>query len=119
MSLVEISGADALVPLPPPPPPMPRRSPPPPPPRFDAFDHKGARMVCGFRCPVTKRSSLKPLHWVKITRALQGSLWDELQIQYGESQTAIELDVPEIETLFSVGAKPRPKPKPEKVPLVD
>jgi formin 2 len=87
MSLVEISGADALVPLPPPPPPMPRRSPPPPPPRFDAFDHKGARMVCGFRCPVTKRSSLKPLHWVKITRALQGSLWDELQIQYGESQT--------------------------------
>jgi formin 2 len=119
MSLVEISGADALVPLPPPPPPMPRRSPPPPPPRFDAFDHKGARMVCGFRCPVTKRSSLKPLHWVKITRALQGSLWDELQIQYGESQTAIELDVPEIETLFSVGAKPRPKPKPEKVPLID
>ncbi|CAA0401322.1 unnamed protein product [Arabidopsis thaliana] len=114
-----ISGADALVPLPPPPPPMPRRSPPPPPPRFDAFDHKGARMVCGFRCPVTKRSSLKPLHWVKITRALQGSLWDELQIQYGESQTAIELDVPEIETLFSVGAKPRPKPKPEKVPLID
>jgi hypothetical protein len=33
--------------------------------------------------------------------------------------SAIELDVPEIETLFSVGAKPRPKPKPEKVPLVD
>jgi hypothetical protein len=22
---------------------------------------------------------LKPLHWVKVTRALQGSLWEELQ----------------------------------------
>jgi formin 2 len=32
-----------------------------------------------------RRSSLKPLHWSKVTRALQGSLWEELQ-RHGELQ---------------------------------
>uniref|UniRef100_A0A2C9UK09 Formin-like protein n=3 Tax=Manihot esculenta TaxID=3983 RepID=A0A2C9UK09_MANES len=32
-----------------------------------------------------RRSSLKPLHWSKVTRALQGSLWEELQ-RHGEPQ---------------------------------
>jgi hypothetical protein len=40
----------------------------------------------GFGSAAQKKSSLKPLHWVKVTRALQGSLWDELQ-RHGESQT--------------------------------
>jgi formin 2 len=110
MSLVEISGSDAMaapmpgrVPPPPPrPPPMPRRLPP----MFDAFDHTGAGMVWGFPRPAKKRASLKPLHWVKITSDLQGSLWDELQRRHGDSQTAIELDISELETLFFVEAKP-------------
>ncbi|KAL9809655.1 Formin-like protein 20 [Arabidopsis thaliana] len=111
MSLVEISGSDAMaapmpgrVPPPPPrPPPMPRRLPP----MFDAFDHTGAGMVWGFPRPAKKRASLKPLHWVKITSDLQGSLWDELQRRHGDSQTAIELDISELETLFFVEAKPK------------
>jgi hypothetical protein len=28
-----------------------------------------------------KKASLKPLHWVKVTRAVQGSLWAENQKQ--------------------------------------
>lgn len=27
----------------------------------------------------SRRSNLKPLHWVKVTRAMQGSLWEESQ----------------------------------------
>lgn len=47
-----------------------------------------------------RRSSLKPLHWSKVTRAIQGSLWEELQ-RHGEPQIAPEFDVSELETLFS------------------
>uniref|UniRef100_A0A7N0UU72 Formin-like protein n=1 Tax=Kalanchoe fedtschenkoi TaxID=63787 RepID=A0A7N0UU72_KALFE len=47
-----------------------------------------------------RRSSLKPLHWSKVTRVLQGSLWEELQ-RYGEPQSAPEFDVSELEKLFS------------------
>lgn len=32
-----------------------------------------------------QRSSLKPLHWSKVTRVLQGSLWEELQ-RCGDSE---------------------------------
>lgn len=48
-----------------------------------------------------QRSSLKPLHWSKVTRVLQGSLWEELQ-RCGDSESAPEFDVSELETLFSV-----------------
>ncbi|XP_050936215.1 formin-like protein 20 isoform X2 [Cucumis melo] len=48
-----------------------------------------------------QRSSLKPLHWSKVTRVLQGSLWEELQ-RCGESESVPEFDVSELETLFSV-----------------
>ncbi|CAH8256486.1 unnamed protein product [Arabidopsis lyrata] len=157
MSLVEISGADAVVapmrgrvPLPPPPPPMRRReppppmrsrvppppppmgrrvlprplicpgAPPPPPPPLPMF---GALRAKGDpKDPAKKKSSLKRLHWVKITKALPGSLWDELQRRQACRDTedekifcATEHDVSEIETLFSLGAKPKPK----KVPLID
>ncbi|CBI15184.3 unnamed protein product, partial [Vitis vinifera] len=67
----------------PPAPPRPPGGGPPPPPPF-----------------APRRSSLKPLHWSKVTRALQGSLWEELQ-RYGEPQIAPEFDVSELETLFS------------------
>ncbi|KAJ1421857.1 Formin, FH2 domain [Sesbania bispinosa] len=43
---------------------------------------------------------LKPLHWSKVTRALQGSLWEELQ-RHGEPQIAPEFDVSiKLEKLF-------------------
>lgn len=72
---------------------------------------------------------MKPLHWVKVTRALQGSLWADSQKQ--ENQTkAPEIDISELESLFSAasasdgsekgGGRLGSKiSKPEKVQLVD
>ncbi|CAD5331106.1 unnamed protein product [Arabidopsis thaliana] len=135
-------NSETLLPPPPPPPPPPWKSlppgggPPPPPmlgARGAAVDPRGAGRGRGLPRPgfgsaAQKKSSLKPLHWVKVTRALQGSLWDELQ-RHGESQTPSEFDVSEIETLFSATVqKPADKSgsrrksvgaKPEKVQLID
>ncbi|KAJ4960453.1 hypothetical protein NE237_020363 [Protea cynaroides] len=100
----------------PPPPRPPGGAPPPPPP----FGTKGgapqspadARSLASGRgrgllrpgganqSAAPRRSSLKPLHWVKVTRAVQGSLWAELQ-RYGEPPTAPEFDISELESLFS------------------
>ncbi|CAH2073641.1 unnamed protein product, partial [Thlaspi arvense] len=130
-------GARAPGPPPPPGPRPPGGGPPPPPgprpPGGGPPDLKGAGRGRGLPRPglgssAQKKSSLKPLHWVKVTRALQGSLWDELQ-RHGEGQTAPEFDVSEIETLFSATVqKPADKSgsrrksvgaKPEKVQLID
>ncbi|XP_057478157.1 formin-like protein 14 isoform X2 [Actinidia eriantha] len=132
------------VPLPPPsrglapgpPPPVEKGSsaPPPPPPSTGrgkassgSTSHGRGRLGIGSIHP--KRTSLKPLHWVKVTRAMQGSLWADSQKQ--ESQTrAPEIDISELESLFSaasasdgtakgggrLGSKIN---KPEKVQLVD
>ncbi|KAG1342023.1 putative formin-like protein 20 [Cocos nucifera] len=54
----------------------------------------------GFSASAPRRSSLKPLHWVKVTRAVQGSLWAELQ-KYDDAPSASEFDVSELESLFS------------------
>ncbi|KAL3575193.1 hypothetical protein D5086_023294 [Populus alba] len=54
----------------------------------------------GTSATAPRRSSLKPLHWSKVTRVIQGSLWEELQ-RHGESQIAPEFDVSELESLFS------------------
>ncbi|KAK9274673.1 hypothetical protein L1049_021924 [Liquidambar formosana] len=43
---------------------------------------------------------LKPLHWLKLTRAAQGSLWAEAQ-KSGEASKAPEIDMSELESLFS------------------
>ncbi|XP_027180324.1 formin-like protein 18 [Coffea eugenioides] len=48
-----------------------------------------------------KKSSLKPYHWLKLTRATQGSLWAETQKPEEASKTP-EFDMSEIESLFSV-----------------
>lgn len=48
----------------------------------------------------TKRSNLKPLHWVKVTRAMSGSLWAEAQ-KTDEASKAPEFDMSELESLFS------------------
>ncbi|KFK25155.1 hypothetical protein AALP_AA8G073100 [Arabis alpina] len=73
--------------------------------------------------PPIKKISLKPLHWVKVTRALPGSLWDEIQIEiqrHGEAHTAPEFDVSEIKSLFSaIVQKPGGRRKPQKVQLID
>ncbi|KAF3502195.1 hypothetical protein F2Q69_00045284 [Brassica cretica] len=97
----------------PPPPPGPRPpgvGPPPPP---------GGRGILrpGVGPSIQKKSSLKPLYWVKLARALQGSL------------CAQEFDVSEIETLFPAtvpkpadksGGRRKPlEPKPEIIQLID
>ncbi|XP_031483035.1 formin-like protein 6 isoform X2 [Nymphaea colorata] len=51
----------------------------------------------------SKKTSLKPLHWVKVTRAMQGSLWAESQKQ-DEAIKPPEFDMSELESLFSVAA---------------
>uniref|UniRef100_A0A803QB16 Formin-like protein n=1 Tax=Cannabis sativa TaxID=3483 RepID=A0A803QB16_CANSA len=72
---------------------------------------------------------LKPLHWMKITRATQGSLWAEAP-KYGENAIAPEIDMSELESLFSAalpnltnGRKSMKRgsvgSKPEKVQLID
>lgn len=73
---------------------------------------------------------LKPLHWLKLTRAVQGSLWAETQ-RSGESVKAPEIDISELESLFSASnpkaeqgdAKSKSREavsnKPEKVQLID
>ncbi|CAN4113198.1 unnamed protein product [Withania somnifera] len=75
---------------------------------------------------------LKPLHWLKISRAVSGSLWAEAQ-KCDDAPKAPEIDISELESLFSA-ALPAPGQgssggkrnsrtlmgqKPEKVQLVD
>ncbi|KAI3850609.1 hypothetical protein MKX03_011428 [Papaver bracteatum] len=50
-----------------------------------------------------KKTTLKPLHWLKLTRAMHGSLWAEAQ-KADESSKAPEFDMKELETLFSAAA---------------
>ncbi|CAM8956603.1 unnamed protein product [Rhodiola kirilowii] len=77
-----------------------------------------------------KKASLKPLHWNKVTRAMQGSLWDDSQKQENLSR-APEIDISELESLFSAasisdgagankgGRRVSNIYKPEKVQLID
>ncbi|KAK8515896.1 hypothetical protein V6N12_016202 [Hibiscus sabdariffa] len=119
-------------PGPPPPPRGPGGAPPPPPLGARVADGRGGR---GLSRPAAamapRRSSLKPLHWSKVTRAIQGSLWEELQ-RHGQPQIAPEFDVSELETLFSAivpktadsvnksgGRRKSVGSKPEKVHLID
>ncbi|PNT72021.1 hypothetical protein BRADI_2g38520v3 [Brachypodium distachyon] len=78
----------------------------------------------------SRRSNLKPLHWVKVTRAMQGSLWAEGQ-KAEEASKAPVFDMSELENLFSTvvpnsNARNSDKSgsrasgtKPEKVHLID
>ncbi|XP_031131226.1 formin-like protein 17 [Ipomoea triloba] len=50
-------------------------------------------------CINSQTKKLKPLHWLKISRAVQGSLWAETQ--KSETAKAPELDISELESLFS------------------
>uniref|UniRef100_A0ACD5Y0P3 Uncharacterized protein n=1 Tax=Avena sativa TaxID=4498 RepID=A0ACD5Y0P3_AVESA len=81
----------------PPPPPGGRGGPPPPGGRGPGLSRLGSTSC------VVRKSSLKPLHWVKVTRAMTGSLWAELQKPDANSDT--EFDVNELESLFTIAPK--------------
>ncbi|KAG5563021.1 hypothetical protein RHGRI_005688 [Rhododendron griersonianum] len=77
----------------------------------------------------SKKASLKPYHWLKLTRAMQGSLWAETQ-KSDEASKAPEFDMMELESLFaatiptngSTGGKSNRRgsgPKSDKVNLID
>ncbi|RYR55319.1 hypothetical protein Ahy_A06g030558 [Arachis hypogaea] len=51
----------------------------------------------------TKKSNLKPYHWLKLTRVMQGSLWAETQ-KLDEASRTPEFDMSELESLFSATA---------------
>lgn len=48
-----------------------------------------------------KKAPLKQLHWMKVTRAMEGSLWADSQKQEDQSR-APEIDYSELESLFSL-----------------
>ncbi|GAB2216231.1 hypothetical protein Droror1_Dr00024001 [Drosera rotundifolia] len=69
----------------------------------------------------TQTKRLKPLYWLKLNRAVQGSLWAETQ-KLGKASKAPEIDVSELETLFYVESgneKSSEAPKWTKVQLID
>nr|DAD45247.1 TPA_asm: hypothetical protein HUJ06_003478 [Nelumbo nucifera] len=66
---------------------------PPPGPPFGAKGRGLPRITSSKNQP--KRTTLKPLHWFKLTRAIQGSLWDEI------SKCPGVVEMPELENLFS------------------
>ncbi|PWA75475.1 formin-like protein 18 [Artemisia annua] len=116
--------------VPPPPPPLSKSgnvsggpAPPPPVPKLPALSK-----------PVFSKNQqsnkLKALHWLKLTRAVSGSLWAEAQ-KSGEASNAPEIDMSELESLFPASnasaeqadAKLKSRAaianKPEKVQLID
>ncbi|KAK2398914.1 formin protein [Trifolium repens] len=84
----------------PPVPGPPGNVPPIPGPPSGAFGAKGRGLLRTTAKTQTKRSNLKPYHWLKLTRAMQGSLWAETQ-KLDEASRAPEFDMSELETLFS------------------
>ncbi|KAJ4788174.1 Formin-like protein [Rhynchospora pubera] len=83
----------------------------------------------GRSASAVRKSSLKPLHWIKVTRVMNGTLWAELQRQASEPQIQEDFDVNELEQLFSAiiskpndGSKEKQKSaasKSDKVHLID
>ncbi|KAK8566561.1 hypothetical protein V6N13_002263 [Hibiscus sabdariffa] len=78
-----------------------------------------------------RKSNLKPYHWLKLTKAMQGSLWAEAQ-KPEEASKAPEIDMLELESLFSTAAvnpddsgrdgksnRGAPRRGPEKVQLIE
>ncbi|XP_017244769.2 formin-like protein 13 isoform X2 [Daucus carota subsp. sativus] len=129
----------------PPPPPPPgaanQQGPPPPPPPGAGNPQAPIPPPSGPPCmgrggllsrTMNRTNKLKPLHWLKLTRAVQGSLWDETQ-RSADASKAPDIDIPELESLFSAavpksgkggpGSKTNSRTpavnKPEKVQLID
>uniref|UniRef100_A0A0D9W2W9 Formin-like protein n=1 Tax=Leersia perrieri TaxID=77586 RepID=A0A0D9W2W9_9ORYZ len=87
-----------------PPPPPGGRGLPNPPVGRGVVGHGLARSLGPNSAAAARRSTLKPLHWVKVTRAMQGSLWAEIQKQ-ADANSHSEFDVKELESLFSIAPK--------------
>ncbi|XP_050234705.1 formin-like protein 13 isoform X2 [Mercurialis annua] len=88
---------------PPPPssaPPPPSFAPPTPAPPFSSPSSTKGRLSRTISSRSHQTKKLKPLHWLKLTRAVHGSLWEEAQ-KCGEASKAPEIDMSELETLFS------------------
>ncbi|PKI52336.1 hypothetical protein CRG98_027262, partial [Punica granatum] len=119
----------------PPPPALPGKggpktgSPSPPPPFISPGSAKGRGLSRTISSRSGSAKKLKPLHWLKLSRAVQGSIWAEAQ-KTGEATKAPEIDMSELETLFSASApasdssrKPGQRGsnarKPDKVQLID
>ncbi|KAL6221556.1 hypothetical protein ACLB2K_004952 [Fragaria x ananassa] len=113
-----------------PPPPAPGGPKPgtPPPPPLSSTSNAKSRLsrTMSFK---ENQKKLKPLHWLKLSRAVQGSLWAEAD-KTSEDTKAPEIDMSELENLFSAavptsdhgkkGTAPGPvAPKSEKVQLID
>ncbi|XP_062095780.1 formin-like protein 14 [Humulus lupulus] len=123
-----------VAPSPPPLPGAKQSSAPPPPPLKGKVSSgstiQGRSRGASVAINAPKKASLKPLHWVKVTRAMQGSLWADSHKQDNQSR-APEIDISELESLFSAasatdgagnkgGVRRGPNiNKPEKVQLVD
>jgi hypothetical protein len=69
---------------------------------------------------------MKPLHWQKIVRPIEGSLWDTVREDEGAGK-GTEIDVAELQSLFAVAAPAKPAAplerrgsdaKPQRVSLV-
>nr|KYP53601.1 Formin-like protein 6 [Cajanus cajan] len=122
------SIGSTIVPPPPPPPPLPGAPAPPPPPGAPvkggpfpwSLPGSGDENVSSTTGPsptsskgrflsrtVTSKNNakkLKPLHWLKLSRAVQGSLWAETQKSGEASKRAPDIDMSELEHLFSAAA---------------
>ncbi|XP_052199006.1 formin-like protein 13 [Diospyros lotus] len=88
------SGVGNLSSSPSPAPPMPA------PPFISPSGAKGKGLSRTTSSRNTQTKKLRPLHWLKLTRAVQGSLWAEAQ-KSGEAAKAPEIDISELESLFS------------------
>ncbi|XP_022967178.1 formin-like protein 14 isoform X2 [Cucurbita maxima] len=130
-------SSHGATPMPPPPPGSRGPNVPPPPPpsvgrgkaSLGSTTQGRGRLATGV-VNAPKKTTLKPLHWVKVTRAMQGSLWADSQKQENQSR-APEIDISELESLFSAasasdgsgskggGRRGSNINKPEKVQLID
>ncbi|XP_022728631.1 formin-like protein 13 isoform X2 [Durio zibethinus] len=100
-----------------------------PPPFISSTNPKNRLLSRTISSKSHQTKKLKPLHWLKLSRAVQGSLWAEAQ-KLGEASKAPEIDMSELEHLFSAAAPNTDRgsksssrtargPKSEKVQLID
>ncbi|XWS72626.1 hypothetical protein CRYUN_Cryun02cG0056200 [Craigia yunnanensis] len=100
-----------------------------PPPFISSTNSKNRPLSRTISSKSHQSKKLKPLHWLKLSRAVQGSLWAEAQ-KLGEASKAPEIDMSELENLFSAAAPNTDRgvksslrtargPKSEKVQLID
>lgn len=124
-------GAAPQAPSPPPPPGVANsETPSPPPPSIPPSVGRGRGLSRTMNIMNNQTKKLKPLHWLKLTRAVQGSLWAETQ-RSGDAIKGPDIDISELESLFSAAVPTSGKGgpggnqrspvvnKPEKVQLVD